>query len=95
MAKNSILSGLSNTEFVKVMHCKSTKEPWNKLKICYKGDGKIKEAKLQTYRGHFGSLEMEEDKNIASYFLGVYSIVNSIIGLQMNKSRKLILFKKY
>lgn len=30
-AKNAILSGLSETEFVKVMHCKSAKETWDKL----------------------------------------------------------------
>lgn len=29
--KHAILSGLSNNEFVKVMHCASAKETWAKL----------------------------------------------------------------
>jgi hypothetical protein len=29
---NAILEGLSKSEFTKVMHCKSTKEMWDKLK---------------------------------------------------------------
>jgi hypothetical protein len=35
-AINSILSGLSINVFVKVMHCKSTKELWEKLKLFMK-----------------------------------------------------------
>jgi len=35
------------------MHCTSAKEIWDKLKNVYEGDEKIKEAKLQTYRGQF------------------------------------------
>jgi len=31
-AKNEILCGLTNFEFVKVMHCKSVKEIWDKFK---------------------------------------------------------------
>jgi hypothetical protein len=50
---NTILGGLANPIFVNVMHCKSTKEIWEKLKIIYEGDGKVKKTKLQTYRGKF------------------------------------------
>jgi hypothetical protein len=48
---NAILGGLANSIFVKVTHCKSTKEIWDKLKIIYEGYGKVKQEKLQTYRG--------------------------------------------
>jgi hypothetical protein len=48
---NAILGGLANSIFVKMMHCKSTKEIWDKLQILYEGDSKVKKAKLQTYRG--------------------------------------------
>ena len=47
---NAILRGLTNLIFVKVMHCKSAKEIWDKLKVMYEGDIKVKESKLQTYR---------------------------------------------
>jgi len=47
---NVILGGLGNPIFVKVMHCKSTKEIWEKMKIIYEGDGKVKKDILQTLR---------------------------------------------
>jgi hypothetical protein len=50
-ATNALLNGLSDTVFTKVAHCKSTKEIWDKLRNIYEGDTKVKEAKLQTYRG--------------------------------------------
>jgi hypothetical protein len=55
--------------FTKVVHCKSAKEIWDKLLNIYEGDSKVKEAKLQTYRGQFEQLNMKEDENIAAYLL--------------------------
>jgi hypothetical protein len=79
-ATNAILNGLSETIFTKVAHCKSTKDIWDNIRNIY-GDTKVKEAKLQTYRGMFEQLKMKEDENIAAYFLRVDEIVNEIIGL--------------
>ena len=45
-ALNSILSGLKNTVFTKVMQCTSAKQAWDKLKIIYEGASKVKESKL-------------------------------------------------
>ena len=80
-AMNAILSGLTESVFVKVMHCETTKEIWDKLKSIYEGDDKVKGAKLQNYRGQFENLKMREDENIAAYFLRVDEIVNIIKGL--------------
>jgi hypothetical protein len=43
---NGILAGLTNSICVKFMHCKSTKEIWDKLEVVYEGDDKVREAKL-------------------------------------------------
>ena len=59
-ALNAILSGLENTIFAKFVQCKNTKQYWDKLKIMYGGGSKVKEFKLQTYRGRFESLKMKE-----------------------------------
>jgi hypothetical protein len=64
---NAILGGSKNPIFVKVIHCKSAKENWNKLKIIYEGDGKVNQAKIQTLRALFENLKMKEDKNVAEY----------------------------
>jgi len=79
--KNDILSGLTDSIHVKVMHCNSIKDLWDKLQNISEGDDKFKAAKLQTYRGQFEQLKMKEDENIVDYFLRVGEILNSIKGL--------------
>ena len=80
-AMNAILSSLVETIFVKVMHCETAKEIWDKLKNIYKGDDKVKGAKHQAYRGQFENLKMKEEENIVAYFLRVDEIVHIIRGL--------------
>jgi hypothetical protein len=75
------LGGLVRSMYVKVMHCDSAKDIWDKLQNVYEGDAKVKGAKLQTYRGQFEQLKMKEDEDIATYFLRVDEIVNVIKGL--------------
>ena len=41
-ALNTILSGLTNSVFNKVMQCTSSKQAWDKLKIIYEGESKVK-----------------------------------------------------
>jgi hypothetical protein len=60
-ATNSLLNGLGELVYTKVMHCKSAKEIWDKLQSIYERDSKFKEVKLQTYRGHFEQLKMKDD----------------------------------
>jgi hypothetical protein len=90
---NAIMGGLANPIFVKVIHCKSTKEIWDKLKVIYEGDGKVKQAKIQTYRGKFEILNMKEEKNVAEYFQRVDEIVNSIRALGEEIKYKIIFQK--
>ena len=52
-ALNTILSCLTNSVFTKVMQCTSAKQDWDKLSIIYEGEYKVKESKLQTYKGQF------------------------------------------
>ena len=52
-AINHLLDAINESVFNKVMHCPSAKEMWDKIQTTYEGDSKVKEAKLQTYRGQF------------------------------------------
>jgi len=81
-AMNVILSCLVGLVYVKVTHCDSVKEIWDKLQNVYEGDAKVKGAKLQTYREQFEHLKMKEDEDIATYFLWVDEIVNVVRGLR-------------
>jgi hypothetical protein len=61
---NALLNDLSDTIFTKVVHCKSSKEIWDKLRNIYEEYSKVKATKLQTYRGHLEQLKMKEDEHI-------------------------------
>jgi hypothetical protein len=78
---NALLNGLSESVYTKVVHCKFSKEIWDKIQNIYERDSKVKATNLQTYRGQFKQLKMKEDENIVAYFLRVDEPVNSIIGL--------------
>ena len=66
---NTILSGLAEAEFVKIMYLDSAKEMWDKLVNNCEGNEKVKDSKLQTYRLKFEHLNMHEDETTSKYFL--------------------------
>ena len=78
---NTILIGLAEAEFVKVMHLESAKEMWDKLVRSYEINEKVKDAKLQTYRLKFEHLKMNEDEIVSKYFLRIEETMNSMKGL--------------
>ena len=63
------------------MHFPSAKEMWDKIQTTYEVDNKFKESKLQTYRGQFEHLRMNEDEDITDYILRVGQVVNTIRAL--------------
>src|SRR5882757_4198323 len=63
------------------MSYKTAKQDWDKLKIVYEGASKVKESKIQPYKGKFESLKMKEEENIGEYLLRVDEVVNAIRGL--------------
>jgi hypothetical protein len=65
-AKDTILISLDNSFFVKVMHCRTTKDIWDKLQNIYEGDAKVKGSKLQILRVKFEQLNMKEDEDITT-----------------------------
>jgi hypothetical protein len=68
---NSILNGLAEAEFVKLMHLQTAKEMWDKLISIYEGNEKVKDAKLQTFRTKFEQRKLNEDETVSKYFLRV------------------------
>ena len=47
-AVDVLLLGLTKTEFVKVMNCKSAKQIWDKLQNIYQGDLRYKEQNFKS-----------------------------------------------
>jgi hypothetical protein len=81
-AMYAIIGGLAGSKLIKVMHCVSAKELWDKIKNVYEGDTKVKNAKLQSYGSQFESLKMEESEDITTYFLRIDEVVNTMRGLR-------------
>ena len=75
-AMNALLSGLRESEFIKVMHSKATKDIWDTLGNIHEGDTKVKMAKLQAHRTQFENLKMNEDGDIVAFFLRVAEVVD-------------------
>ena len=80
-AMNAILNGLREAEFIKVMHKDTAKEMWDTLENIHEGDKKVKAAKLQVYRTQFENLRMNDDEDIASFFLKAAKIINNMKAL--------------
>lgn len=80
-AKHAILCGLSKDVFVKIMHCISSKQVWDKLNNIYHGNDKVKQAKIQTLRAEFEGMKMSDEERVVDYFLRVDETVNAIRGL--------------
>ena len=65
---NSILSGLTNSVFVKFMSCKTAKQSWDKLKIIYEGASKVKESSFRHIKGSLRALKLKKKKILRNTF---------------------------
>ena len=75
---NVILCGLSESKFVKAIHCESLNKNWGKIQNIYEGKNNVKNINLQTHRSWFMCLKMKDEENGASYILHVDEIVNTV-----------------
>eukprot|EP00253_Pinus_taeda_P001867 PITA_01867 len=92
-AVNTLLGCLSQSEFVKVMQYKSTKEIWDKIVLSYEGDDQVKRAKLPTLRIQNENLRMYNDESVANYFLRVDEIFNCMENLGEEVKEALVVEK--
>ena len=64
--------------FEKISNATTAKEAWDKLQTCNKGVEQVKKIRLQTLRGDFERLFMEESESISDYFSRVLAVVNQL-----------------
>ncbi|XP_050920426.1 uncharacterized protein LOC127138064 [Lathyrus oleraceus] len=64
--------------FEKISNATTTKEAYDKLQTCNKGVKQVNMIRLQTLRGDFERLFMEESKSISNYFSRVLTVVNQL-----------------
>ncbi|XP_058751460.1 uncharacterized protein LOC131624520 [Vicia villosa] len=73
-----IYQSVDEDTFEKISNATTAKEAWDKLQTCNKGVEQVKKIRLQTLRGDFEGLFMEESKSISDYFSRVLAVVNQL-----------------
>ncbi|XP_050915221.1 uncharacterized protein LOC127130209 [Lathyrus oleraceus] len=73
-----IYQSVDEDTFEKISNATTAKEAWDKLQTCNKGVEQVKKIRLQTLRGDFECLFMEESESISDYFSRVLSVVNQL-----------------
>ena len=75
-----IASAISYVEFDDIKDLDSVKKMWDGLATIYGGDTNILRAKVESLRGKFDDMRMEEGENIAQYVARIKEVVNAIRG---------------
>lgn len=73
-----IYQSVDEDTFEKISNAKTSIEAWDKLQTCNKGVEQVKNIRLQTLRGDFKHLFMEEPESISDYFSRVLTLVNQL-----------------
>ncbi|KAK9734966.1 hypothetical protein RND81_04G174500 [Saponaria officinalis] len=63
-----IFQAVEESIFVKISLAETSHEAWEILQKSYKGDDRVKQIRLQTLRGEFESLTMDDSESISGYF---------------------------
>lgn len=77
-ALSIIHAALDDAMFEKVASATKAKQAWETLQTIYKGVDKVKKVRLQTLRGEFESLHMNDSESIHDYYTRVMAIVNQM-----------------
>ena len=75
-----IASALSYAKFDDIKGLDSAKKMWDALDTIYRGDKNVQRAKLESLRGKFDDMKMEEGENIAQYVATIKEVVSAIKG---------------
>lgn len=75
-----IASALSYLEFEDIKDCTTAKDMWDTLARIYGGDLNVLKVKVESLRGKFDEMKMQEGENIAQYYGRIKEVVNAIRG---------------
>jgi gag-polypeptide of LTR copia-type len=70
--------GVDEAGFEKVVEATTSKEAWGILQTTYKGADRVKQIRLQTLRGEFEMLRMNNTEGVSDYITIVQTITNQL-----------------
>ena len=76
-----IAFALSYVEFDDVKGLNNANKMWDALKTIYGGDKNVQRAKLESLRGKFDEMKMEEGETIPQYVARIKEVVSAIKGV--------------
>ncbi|XP_060670220.1 uncharacterized protein LOC132800479 [Ziziphus jujuba] len=77
-ALTCIHQAVINAVFTRIINIKSPKEVWNKLKLEFEGNNKVKSVNLRTLKREFDLIKMKEGENIKEYASRILDEANKI-----------------
>ncbi|GLU18735.1 hypothetical protein SLE2022_350190 [Rubroshorea leprosula] len=77
-AVSLIHQALDEVTFEKVSNATTAKELWEKLQAACKGKEKAKKVRLQSLRGEFEAVQMNETEKVSDYISRVMGIANQM-----------------
>ncbi|KAJ3705098.1 hypothetical protein LUZ61_008803 [Rhynchospora tenuis] len=74
----NLFQAVDEMGFEKIAGATTSKEAWEILEKAYKGDTRVKKMRLQTLRGEFEALKMQESESVSDYVTRVQAIINQM-----------------
>ena len=75
-----IASALSYAKFDDIKGLDSAKKMWDALNTIYGGNKNVQRAKLESLKGNFDDMKMEEGETVAQYVARIKEVVSAIKG---------------
>lgn len=71
---------IDESGFEKITKVTSSKEVWVILEVVYRGDNYVRKVWLQTLKGEFENLKMEDKEGVTEYITRVEKVTNELSG---------------
>nr|KYP43753.1 hypothetical protein KK1_034789 [Cajanus cajan] len=73
-----LYNAVDESGFEKIANAASSKEAWKILEVAHRGNHRVRQIQLQTLRGEFECLKMEDKERVSEYITRVEKLANQL-----------------
>nr|KYP66215.1 Putative disease resistance protein RGA4 [Cajanus cajan] len=73
-----LYNAVDESGFEKIANAASSKEAWKILEVAHRGNHRVRQIRLQTLRGEFECLKMEDKEQVSEYITRVEKVANQL-----------------